>query len=140
MAELIEREIDGEIYNISRMRPFEAHNVLMRIAVIVAPALAANTKSASIMDADLNSVVKAFCSSFDASESEAIMKAMLKNVIHKGHGQLTEAVVNAHYVGKLPHLYKVVYAAMEVEFGGFFGESGALSGLLKMAPPLAKQT
>jgi len=132
--ETIERDIDGEIYTFYQLGAIKSHNLLRRIGAILAPVLGAlaNNSGTSILDndVDLKAVIEALFDKLTESEGEGIILSLLSQVHHNGVGNLkNKEIVDNHFKGRLPHMYKVVYAAFEEEYSGFFGDGGILASI-----------
>lgn len=132
---MFEIEIDGAQYAFQKWGADSATDALLDLSGIVAKSLGAgvgalfgkkdaeadgeapkknNAESIGlIMEALLDrvSVNKALCKSL-------IKKFSSENVLCDGK----KISFDAHYADRLPHLFKVVQAAVEVQFGNFFGE------------------
>ena len=135
MREPVKKVIDGEEYTFCLLPPKQSIRLLTRILKIVGPALGGAVSGGdieSIMDADIDTgmIISQLCSRLDENDVEHIIDALLSQVIHKGSGDLSR-VFDQHFAGRLPHLFKVVGVALEVQYGDFFAGKLDIGSLLK---------
>lgn len=151
--EVVDKEIDGHSYKFGQLGALKSHRVLFKITKVVGPAFGALGDSMkgvdsleSILDADVDfqSVIEKFFDNAEESIVEEIIETMLKQVAHfgedgkEGVGQLdTSAKIDLCFSGRLPSMYKVVFAALAVEYGGFLGEGGMLEGISRKVAALS---
>ena len=83
----------------------------------------------SIKDAniDIEKVVTGLTTALDENETEKIILVLGEQIICNGK-KLTKEVIDTEFCGDILSLYKVVAAALEVQFGDFFGEGGVFAG------------
>ena len=143
-----ERIIDDETYTFYQMGAIKSHSLLLKIVKIVGPAFGEMVDSTDkdgtgkdgiegLLDADIDmtAVMEGLFERADESTVLKIITTLLNQVIHSGTGELkTEAIIDTHFKGKLPHMYKVVFASAEVQYGDFFAEGGILDNLKSKAP------
>jgi len=125
MREPVKKVIDGEQYTFCQLPPKQSLKLLTRILKIIGPALGGvvsggNVESILELDIDLGMIVSQLCNRLDENDIEYIVDMLLSQVLHSGKGDLSR-VFDEHFGGRLPHLFKVVAAALEVEYGDFFG-------------------
>jgi hypothetical protein len=132
MREAQVKEIDGKKYTFGLLSPFVALRLKNKILKMVAPVLGGIdlSEGKNIKDANINlkAVADGIISHLDEERVEEVFKTLFTQVAHNGN-TLTDDYINANYKGDLNHLYKVAFAALEVQYGDFFGESGVLAGL-----------
>ena len=143
MREPIEKTIDGEQYTFYQLPPKKSLKLMTRLVRIIgAPISAAlgdlpdgQVNLEMILESDLNlgAIVGALCDRLDENEVEAIVDALLSQVIHAGQGEVSKKF-DVLFAGRLPHLFKVLGAALEVEYGDFLAESGGLFAALAKTP------
>jgi len=130
----VELTIDGEQYTFCQLPPKRSLKLLTRIMRIVGGPLGASFKGgkpALDADIDLSVVVTALCDRLDENEVEAIVDELLSQVICAGRGEISRQF-DAHFAGRLPHLFKVLGQAIRVEYGDF------LAGLPDLGAVLAR--
>ena len=135
MAKLVQKNIDGKEYQFGLLNPFKANKLLIKLTKIIGPALGSMTKGGdveSIMDMDLSEVMEGLCSRLDEDQLETIMITLFEQVICEGDS-MSQSFVETEFKGSLNTLYKVAFAALEVQFGDFFGGKGVLAGLKRKA-------
>ena len=132
--EAVKKEIDDKKYTIGYLNPFVALRLKNKILKMVAPALG-GIKGGSLQDAeiDIKMIVDGIVEHLDENQIEEIFKTLFSQVLCDGN-RLTDEYVEVNYKGELNHLYKVVFAALEVQFGDFFDGNGALAGLKGKLP------
>jgi hypothetical protein len=139
-AGLYEVEVDGQKYEFSKWGAEDALDVLLDIAKIVGKPLGAafgafagkDDDGKSKLDQEFNpdmlgTVFEALTDRMDKGVVKGLIKKLAagNNVFCDGKPVTN---FNLHYQDKLPHLFKVVQAALEVQYGNFFV---ALSGIAK---------
>ena len=135
MAKLVQKQIDDKEYQFGLLNPFKANKLLIKLTKILGPALGSMSKGGdveSIMDMDLSEVMEGLCSRLDEDQIESIMIALFEQVLCDGD-KMTQSFVETEFKGSLNTLYKVMFAALEVQFGDFFAGNGVLAGLKKKA-------
>lgn len=142
MRNPVEMMIDGEQYTFCQLPPKRSLKLMTRIIKIVGAPLGAalngaksgqvDLKAVMEADIDLSMIVTALCDRLDENEVEAIVDELLSQVIHVGGGEVSKKF-DAHFAGRLPHLFKVVGQALKVEYGDFLAAVPDLSALLPRA-------
>ncbi|BBO74398.1 hypothetical protein DSCW_18150 [Desulfosarcina widdelii] len=135
--EAVVKIIDDHEYTFHQMPPKQSMKLLLRIFKIVgAPAGAvadgakANFKSLMDADLDISRIMGALCDRIDENEVEGIVDDLLSQAICKGRGEVSRNF-DSIFKGRLPHLFKVVGAALQAEYSDFFDEwSGAARDLV----------
>ncbi len=137
--ELIKRTIDGEEYEFQKFGAKQSLRVLLRLTKIVGEpmALAINSVKGNgpLLDRNINGEVLAMA-------VRALTNQMDENVVLDLIEELTakdnvlcggkKINFNTHYEGKIPHLFKVLSAALAVQYENFFAD---LLGLVKLQQP-----
>jgi hypothetical protein len=145
MREPVRKVIDGEEYTFCQLPPKQSIRLLTRILKIIGPALGGavsggNVQSILDLDIDPGMIVSNLCSRLDESDVEYVVDVLLSQVLHSGSGDISK-VFDQHFAGRLPHLFKVIGTALEVQYGDFFGGKLDVAGLLKgRATPQVPQT
>ena len=142
MRNPVESTIDGEQYEFCQLPARQSLKLLTRLMRIVGPTLGTAVNGIasggldieSVLDADIDfsSIVTALCDRLDENEVTAIVDELLSQVIHQGRGELSK-VFDAHFSGRLPHLFKVLGRALQVEYGNFLAELPDLGAVLARA-------
>ncbi len=138
MREPVERTIDGETYTFCQMTPTASLKLMVRIARIIGAPMGGIMGDAKVgkdileQDIDVPGIVSSICANLDQDEVVEIVKAALSQTIHTGKGEVSKQF-DLIFAGRLPHLFKVVGTALEVEYGDFFGGKPVFQGLLKKA-------
>ena len=138
MRENKTKTIDGEDFTFYQLNPFKANRLLIKLVKIAGPALGslANSKDVKgvqgLMDSDFDAkaLLDSLCDKLDEDQVDSIFKELLSQVHHSGEGSLEkEAACDVFFKGKINLMYKVVFAALEAQFGDFFGANGVFAGL-----------
>jgi len=147
LREPVRKMIDGEDYTFCLLPPRQSVRLLTKIMKIIGPALGtivegndlSNLDSVQDIDFDLSKAVSALFDHVNEDDVDMIIDALISQVIHKGTGDLSKSF-DYHFQGRLPHLFKVIGAALEVQYGDFFaGKLGDLKGKLRAAIPQGLQ-
>ncbi len=150
----VEREIDGTLYIFSYLPVEKALTLSVTLAkALLAPAgsfIEGLLKGGSILDADTSQLnlgvsCEKLAANLDPKEWLAIQKELLTTV-RLGSGPAAEANkgfdidINSHFRGRIKHLYKVLFAALEVNYQDFFDDLAALAAKGKAAISTRVQT
>ena len=137
MREPLERTIDGEKYTFCQLPAKKSLKLMTRIVRIIGAPIGAalgelpdgdKVSMEVLLDRNFNmgAIVAALCDRLDEDEVEAIVDTLLSQVIHEGAGEISKQV-DTHFAGRLPHLLKVLAAALSHEYGDFLaGGDGQL--------------
>jgi hypothetical protein len=125
MREPVRKVIDGEEYTFCQLPVKQSIRLLTRIIKFIGPSLGIGIhgegiRSIADIEIDPGAIISNLCSRIDEQEIEYIIDALLSQVLHNGKGNLQQ-VFDAHFGGRIPHLFKVVAAALEVNYGDFLG-------------------
>jgi hypothetical protein len=141
MREPVEKIIDGEQYTFCQLPAKKSLKLLTRLTRIVGPSLGAALGTSSegavgikaMLDRhlDLGAVVAALCDRLEENEVEAIVDTLLSQVIHAGQGEVSQKF-DVLFAGRLPHLFKVLGAALQLEYGDFLAGGGVTAALAKV--------
>jgi hypothetical protein len=127
--ELAEKLIDGEKYEFMQFGAKKSIKLLTRLLKVVGEplslAVGAANGGGSLFEKQLNPDMlgKAVACLVEHLEEDEVLDLIEEftgkdNVLYKG----MKINFDSHYEGKLPHLFKVLTAALEVQYGNFFGE------------------
>lgn len=142
MRQMVQKEIDGQKYNINPMAPTKAVKLISRIMKLVGGSASAKAgdgietqdiaaKLLERLDEELVlNIVK------DSLDGVNFIKPEGDSEVKFIKAQVAD-IIDAHF-GQFPltHLFKVVWASLEVNFGDFFGESGGLGNMLSKVTSL----
>lgn len=135
--ELISRDVDGSTYQFEQFNTTLSLNVLIRLSKIVGKPLALalgavfgdeqgkgkDEAARSLLEQDLKpallaEAMDALMLRLDEKETIELIKTLAAGkVLADGR----PVVFDVHYEGRLDHLFRVVQAALEVQYGNFFG-------------------
>ena len=144
MKQPTEKTIDKDKYTFTRMTPSDSLKVLTRLAKLIAApmgavvgkAKAGDTQSILDKEIDFEKALYALADRVNEDDVLDLVKTMMKQVLHHGSGNIADAF-DAHFMDDdrgLGHMFKVFSAALEVEYGAFFGVSlGGVKDLFKAA-------
>lgn len=137
---LYEAEIDGQKYEFEKWGAEEALSNLLKLSKILGKPLGIafgavgkpeeGMPGQKLLDKELDPniiamAIEALTNNLDeASAISLIKKLSSQNVFCNG----AKIIFNVHYQDKLDHLFKVVYAALEVQYGNFFSAVLGLVG------------
>lgn len=127
---LIQKCIDDKEYEFERLGAKASLKLFIRISKIIGGPLSmifensgGKGKLTSLMSSDLKELniskaIKALMENVDADDALEIIEQLTagEKVLCDGK----KINFNTHYEGELPHLFKVVTAAFEVQYGNFF--------------------
>lgn len=132
MAEPRTIEIDGFTYTIGRLPPRRALKLENRLLRAVGPAVAQLVTAIPMKEGkpdlaklDLGALAGAFqglMAQLSPEEQDGIMAELLSTVVvttSEGKGGPVMSVFDAHFDGRLPAVFKLCWAALEENFGGF---------------------
>jgi hypothetical protein len=134
--ELIKKTIDGHEYEFQKFGAKPALRMLLRLSKIVGKPLALAVSAAkgegNLLDRQVDTnvlamAVEALTNQFDENEVLDIIEELTArdNLLCDGK----KVLFNTHYEGRLDHLFKVLAAQLEVQYGNFFGAVLGLRGL-----------
>lgn len=131
-------DIDGATYTVAALPPRRSLKLQNRLLRAVGPALAqlvATVKLGPDGKPDLAaldlqaiaSAVQGLMAQLTPEEQDAIMAELLATVtvVHEGRSAPVMAVFDAHFAGRMQAIYKLMWAALEVNFGDFTGPLAA---------------
>lgn len=129
MRDLVKKSIDGHEYEFSQMGPRQSLKVLVKLSKIVGKPIAMiaggekGVKPTSLMQKDVapelfGAAVGAMVDRLDEDETVDLCVQLTSFPQVLCDGQKVD--FNAHYDGKLDLMFKVLAAALEVQYGNFF--------------------
>lgn len=144
MKQLVSKNIDGSKYEFQQFGASHSLKVLTKLTKIcgesITLAMTATKGSGNFFDREFDSDVlgKAVRSLVDKLDEDQVIDLIeeltARHVLCDGK----QFVFDAHYEGRLDHLFKVLGAALEVQYGNFFGaltKSDKLPGIRNTPPP-----
>lgn len=118
--------IDGETYIFAMLKPRFSSPLLVRVLRILAPSMgkaySGPIKLKEILDTpiDIGAAITELSLRLNEKEVQEIIDLLFTQVIHKGHGSLSnEAVIDELFSGRIKHMFKVVKTALEVQYADF---------------------
>lgn len=135
----ITKNIDDETYTFYRLSPRHSTRILVKILKMLGPSIGSGFKEEkikirSVLDADIDigKIVTTFFDKFDIDDVQGIIDVLFTQVNHQGEGILSnESTYNNLFTGRQKHLYKVLFASLEVEYGNFFVGNRGLGEMYK---------
>lgn len=132
-AGLYEQEVDGSVYEFEKWDADTALDVLLDIVPLVGGPLGAALGSIATgegLDTELNPqmiglIFEALTKNFSKS---AVKPLIIKLSSEKVFSDGKKIVFKTYYQDRLMHMFKVVHAALEVQYANFFEELFALVG------------
>lgn len=136
MKENMVKTIGEHEYQFFMLPAMESVKLFTRIVKLISPALSllSGDDKTSVLERkiDIEQVVKALQNSLDENEVEYVINKLFSQTICTGVGQLSDrAVVNEHFKGNLSHLFKVVWGALEAQYGDFLAGKPELEKLVQ---------
>lgn len=133
MTELKKKIIDGDQYEFTQFGAKKSLRILMKLSKIVGKPLAIAATMAkgpgSILDKEVNpdligEAVGALTEKLDEDEVLDLLEELSSRDTVLCNGKKID--FNSHYENRLDHLFKVVAAALEVQYGNFLGAFNVL--------------
>lgn len=152
--EAVQKDIEGVKYTFGRHMPKNSRKLFSRLMKIVAPTIAASVEKESINDLlyegsknadfviDIASGINVLCSRMDEPEVEVLLDLILGEVVHNGNsdqkpmGNCRDNYDAVFLEASIPHVFKVIYSALEVEYQNFFGKGVDLGAMWDKAKGL----
>jgi hypothetical protein len=134
MLQAVEKTIDGITFSIMPLGGMAAAKMQHRLAGIVAPAFAA-------AESDLSAALTTLFERLPEAEFEAIIKALLYASSTGGKPLFggAHAVFDEITAQRTDLVYKLIAAAIEVNYSGFFGALGESVNKMPLVVKLRKQ-
>ena len=124
-----EKEIDGELYIFTMLRPRVSISLLKRIIKLFGPTIGKTFPEAikikDILDANIHigDALTEFSERLDDKEVQDMIDILFTQVQHKGEGILSNQLAFDNlFTGRIKHLFKVVLKAVEVQYADFLPE------------------
>jgi len=145
--QIVKKEIDGAKFTFYYLIPRISTKLLIRLIKIIGPSFGkafpdSDVKLKDIADIDIQigPAVDALICRFDEDEVQDIIDILLATVLHEGQGNLgEEAARNELFTGNLSFMFKVVGAALEVQYTDFFGGKLELKNIIQKTKEIIKE-
>ncbi len=142
-----DRTIGDTTYYVTQMPSSRARKLLVRLFKIIGPTIGALTegstagKISEIKVKVICDVLASVAANMGDDDLEFFVREILtggfvKYATASGQPTMSLEVAEIHFVGKTHDLLRLIGFALEVNFGGFFGEAG-LGGVLRRSTPPA---
>lgn len=151
------KDIDGREYTFYYLRPKIAFVVLSMIVKIIGPALSSVFSGMEdndieklkkgdfdvvVKEVDFDKAVKVLLDNFHVAEVQKIIDTLLDQAFCKGYERNVNYNFDRLFTGRLSHMFRVVKAALGVQYADFFGESNAVETIMGMleANPISENS
>lgn len=140
-TELIKKDVDGFEYEFSQFGAKRSLRTLIRLSKVLGKPLSlllgSMNGSGKLLDKSLDMdmiglALNALTENMDSAEVISLIEELTSGDACLCDGK--KIIFDSHYEGRLDHLFKVLYAALEVQYGNFFGAMVALQGPKKHHP------
>ena len=120
-TELIKREIDGHTYQFEQLGARQSIKVMIRLGKIIGKPFAVSVGAYQGKDKPLNTSIlseaaASLCQSMDETETLSLLELL---TAEKALCDGKKIDFDTHYEGKIPHLFKVLKIALDVQYGNF---------------------
>jgi len=145
--EAVDKIIDGTNYTITQFGATKSMKLLTRLSKIVGEPLgeiaSGFDSKKNLLDQEFDGkmighAVKALVDNLDEDHVVDTLKQLLSCVLH--NGATLDKTFDIHFQGRLGHMFKVVFAALEVQYKDFLGGIGELVSLNRVASSSERQT
>lgn len=138
--QLVEKYVDDESYQISQFATTESLKVLTRLSKILGPSFSVAMAGSKISDPKAQTelfgkAVSELTSRLDEEEVIALIKKLIDCCL-RGEGKKINFELD--FQGRLGHLFKLLKAVLEVQYGNFFQELGSIADSLQEPAPKEK--
>lgn len=129
--ELIEKRVDGNVYSFQQFNTTKSLKIMSRLSKILLEPITlffasagGKASSGNLLDRQLDKdmlgkAVRSLTDRMDEDEVINLIKELTANDNLLVDGKKVD--FDTHYEGRLDHLFKVLYAALEVQYGNFLG-------------------
>ena len=140
MRELASKEIDGLEYQFEQFGAKKSLKILFRLSKQIGKPLSllvgsmSGEKDKKLLDRDIKLdmiavAIDSLMSNLDSDEVITLMQDLAGDHACICDGKKIN--FDSHYEGRLPHLFKVLWAAIEVQYGNFFDALSATPDFVK---------
>lgn len=141
---MIDKTIDGKKYTFTMFGSEQSVKVMVRLFKLGGPSIAKLVSGGKDLktildqntdDFDLGLALMEFCDRISEDIVVDTIKEFMTQVTYNSedNGGLVSKMFDAHFSGNILHMFKVLGAALEVQYKDFFGAIGDVQGLLKKA-------
>jgi len=129
MRQLTDKFVDGEAYQVSQFGASQGLKVLTTLTKLVGPSISmafgAEGQTSETAQAEvIGRAVNALCEKLDEEKVLNLIKTLIDTAL-VGEGK--KIVFETHFQGRLGHLFKVLKAVLEVQYGDFLSDLKNLS-------------
>ena len=129
-AGMFEQSIDGKVYEFAKWGAESATDSLLDLTALMGKSLGMLFAGSGKVDLDLLSLALDHLTN-SAVERKPLAKGLMRKLVSDSvicDGK--QILFDSHYAGNLFHMFKVMSAALEVQYGNFFaGLKGAGGGM-----------
>ncbi len=127
MREIEERTIDGHLYAVSQLPASRGLEMFGRLAGLIGPAALEALARGASLDKDLQTLAPAAVALF-ARLKPGDLSEIAKGLLGPAtvDGKPLEQQFDLHFQGRIMHLFKVIFFAVEVNFRDFRDALGGL--------------
>lgn len=140
MTETHALDLDGFTYGVTQLPAMRATKLLARLGRLAGPALlqlVGDLRSGGLADADLSGLgetARQFFAGLTDAELESVIRELLGTVTVttlEGKTAPVMPVFDTHFQGRLDALFRLLWFALEANYGNFFvALAGAAKGLM----------
>ena len=139
-TELVKKKIDGHTYEFGCMNPKKSIKLLSDLLNLVGVPIGDAVGSGGLEKLGENpgKIIENICKAIDGDRIIDLTDRILDQAIHcrtpddkAGYGEVSKSF-NKLFTRKLAHMFKVIYAALEIEYADFLGEDSVLKNLGKL--------
>jgi hypothetical protein len=143
-VEIKVRVVDGHTYEIQQFATTRSLRCLRKLVAIFGESMAWGGNAIEALKADEDAkaselMVKAVKALIDRMDEDVVLGVIIELTGEAITCDHQRVVFDSHYAGRLDHLFKVLYAALEVQYGNFLNVATSAVGLKKVAPGLGPQ-
>ncbi len=134
MRNVIEKNIDGTDYTITMLPADKAVILFTRLTKLIGKPLS-NLVASGGMDAEVSGKLIGLCiEGLSENLDEEVVLKTIKDLLASTMvgNQMLDKVFNVHFAGRIGHLFKVVWAVLEVQYKDFLEGLGGLNLLSRI--------
>ena len=134
-VDVVRKTIDGETYVFTYLSPRKSLALLTEITKLIGPAIGSmcgGDEEVEERDINMGDAARLLCERLDNDNVQSMINTLLSQVTHEGKGDVLKSF-DIIFTGKIKHLFKVVFASLEVQYADFFDGKGVIEGLKDLA-------
>jgi len=147
MKDIVSKTIGQDTYTFTQFGTTQSWKVLVKLGKILGPAvgdfLSKWEKGSKILDQDVAKIagplIAQLMDRIDPDTSADLIKEILNSVMVGGK-RIDDALFEVHFRQKIPLMFKVLAAALEVQYGNFYDALSELDALKNSTTTSEKQT